>query len=115
MVSVSPEAQYEYLTFVAVNVFSEVVYIPAGSVYGTIAPSPPCCSAVSAQLHWPSPPVHLATSQPAAMKMAPILSQLTGTEETERHAALSGNETLPVVVVLSRYVPSALATKVPVV
>jgi hypothetical protein len=47
--------------------------------------------------------------------MEPILSQATGTDETERHAALSGNETLPDVIVLSRYVPSALATKVPVV
>jgi hypothetical protein len=50
-----------------------------------------------------------------ALKMLPTLSQATGTDETERHAVASGNVIDPVVLVLSLYVPSALAMKVPVV
>src|SRR6188508_3293962 len=47
--------------------------------------------------------------------MLPTLLHSTGTEEIDRHDAASGNVTDPVVVVLSVYVPSALATNEPVV
>jgi hypothetical protein len=48
-------------------------------------------------------------------KILPTLSHPTATEEIDRQFGASGNVTVPVVVVLSVYVPSALAVNVPVV
>jgi len=47
--------------------------------------------------------------------MVPAFSHVTGTDDTVKHEGGRGNVTDPVVVVLSVYVPSALATKEPVV
>jgi hypothetical protein len=84
-------------------------------VYGTIAPRPALCSALSEQLHIPSVSAQAEVVQPTERKRFPILPHSVDTDETVRHAVASGNVTAPSVVVLSVYVPSALATNVPVV
>jgi len=47
--------------------------------------------------------------------MSPAVAHVTATDEIVRQEGAKGNVTLPVVVVLSTQVPSALATKLPVV
>ncbi len=53
--------------------------------------------------------------QPSGTKACAALSQVTGTLETLRQSALRETFAEPLAVVLSTYVPSALAVKVPVV
>jgi hypothetical protein len=114
-VSVLPDAQYEYFNSSTVSVLPEVVYEPLFTTNGGTVPSAASCWVVSEQLH-PSPAsVHAPPFQPVALKMLATLLQATGTDEIERHEAASGKMTEPVVVVLSVNVPSALATKLPVV
>jgi len=67
------------------------------------------------QLHFLFVSVHVVVVQPNAEKTLPAFSQVTATDEMDRQASSTGNVAEPVVRVLSVYVPSALATKVPVV
>jgi hypothetical protein len=65
-----------------------------------MTPIPPLCSAVAVQLHCPAVVVHVAI-HPMAEKILAILSHVTGTDETVRHAAANGNVMLPLVIVPS--------------
>jgi hypothetical protein len=66
------------------------------------------------QLHVP-PVTEQVAVQPSGAKADAALSQDIGTDETVRQSLLSDTFAEPVVTVLSVYVPSALAVKVPVV
>ena len=65
-------------------------------------------------MHLPFVSTHVAL-QPMAEKMFAILSQVTATDETERHEGANGKVMVPLVVVPSVYEPSDLAVQVPVV
>jgi hypothetical protein len=76
---------------------------------------PPFWLAVAEQLHWPLASVeHSAVFHPAAVKTPDIFEHSTGVDETVRHEVDNGKFIEPVVIVLSEYVPSALAVQVPV-
>jgi hypothetical protein len=76
---------------------------------------PPVWLAVAEQLHWPLASVEqVAVAHPAAVKVPDILEHSTGVDETTRHEEDNGKVIEPVVIVLSEYVPSALAVHVPV-
>jgi hypothetical protein len=66
------------------------------------------------QLHFP-PLGEQVAFQPSGAKASAAFSQLTTTDETVRQELSIDTFAEPVVVVLSTYVPSALAVKVPVV
>ena len=66
------------------------------------------------QLHFP-PLGEQVAFQPSGEKASAAFSQVTATDETVRQSLPSDMFAEPVVVVLSVYVPSALAVKVPVV
>ena len=74
---------------------------------------PPALLAVAEQLHWPFSSEQVA-GQPRTSNWPPILEHSTLTDETVRHCVVNGNVMEPVVVVLSSYVPLALAVHVPV-
>src|ERR1044071_5983266 len=78
-------------------------------------PMPPCWLALAEQLQWSPLVVHWVVVQPAALKIVAALSQVTGTDETDRHGAASVNVTEPVVWGLSVKLPSSLTVTVPVV
>jgi hypothetical protein len=95
--------------------FPEVVYAPLSDAFAYITPRPPFWLAVAEQLHWPlASAEHFAVSHPAAVKTPDIFEHSTGVDETVRHEVASGKVIEPVVIVLSEYVPSALAVQVPV-
>jgi hypothetical protein len=66
------------------------------------------------QLHL-SPAREQVAAQPSGAKAAAAFSQVIRTDETERQSLVSDTFAEPLVIVLSVYVPSALAVKVPVV
>jgi hypothetical protein len=99
----------------ALSPLPEVLYVPLVDALLFTTPTLPGWLAVAEQLHWPLALFEqVAVAQPAAVKRLPILAHSTLTDETDRHAALNGNVMEPVVVVLSAYVPLALAVHVPV-
>src|SRR5688572_19188296 len=65
------------------------------------------------QLHFP-PVTEQVAFHPSGEKASAAFSQVTGTDETVRQSSPSDMVAEPVVIVLSVYVPSALAVKVPV-
>src|SRR6188508_3319424 len=66
------------------------------------------------QLHFPPVREHVVC-QPSGLKASAAFSQVTGTEETVRQSSPGEKFADPLVLVLSVYVPSALAVKVPLV
>ena len=70
--------------------------------------------AIAVQVHVPPASLQVVLAQPSAEKAEAALVQVTGVDETERHAGASGNVIMPVVTVLSVYVPLLLAIQVPV-
>jgi hypothetical protein len=58
--------------------------------------------AVAEQLHWPLASFEqVDVSQPAAVKMPPILEHSTGRDEITKHESRNGKVMEPVVIVLS--------------
>lgn len=89
--------------------------MPWAAVRSETNPMPPARSTLTAQLHWPFVSLQTEVVQPKTLNRFDVFSQATGTDETVRHEAASGKVAEPVVRVLSAKVPSALATKLPVV
>lgn len=76
--------------------------MPLVIAQGETTPSPAVWLAVAVQLQCPLESFEqVAVDQPRGVMAPAALSQATLTDETERHAAVNGNVTEPVVTVLS--------------